>query len=87
MVIQDHAVRGGDPASREALLRLVICLALDCGYPEVGGWLPAVSPVNELFTITPREEEITMVKSLDLALSFDQAAINAADWWQEIDHV
>ena len=87
MVIQDHAVRGGDPASREALLRLVICLALDRGYPEVGGWLPAVSPVNELFTITPRKEEITMVKSLDLALSFDQAAIDAADWWQKIDHV
>jgi predicted acetyltransferase len=87
LVLQDHAVRGGDAATREALLRLVICLGRERGMEQVGGWLPAVSPASELFTLTPRKTEITMVKSLDLALSFDAAALAAADWWQEIDHV
>jgi predicted acetyltransferase len=87
LVIQDHAVRDGDVGAREALLRLVISLGRERGMGQVGGWLPSVPSVEELFTLSLRSQEITMVKSLDLALSFDEAALAAADWWQEIDHV
>lgn len=87
LIIQDHAVRGGDAACREALLRSVISLARERGVAQVGGWLPATPPVEGLFAISPRRTELSMVKALDLALSFDPAAIAAADWWQEVDHV
>ena len=87
LVIQDHAVRLGDATTREALLRLVISLGRERGMDQVGGWLPAVPLASELFNLTPRTTEITMVKSLDLALSFDAAALAATDWWQEIDHI
>lgn len=87
LVIEDHAVSRGDAALRDTLFRLVIGLAHARGFSQVGGWLPANPPVAGLFTSSPRLNEITMVKSLDLNLSFDPAAIAAADWWQEIDHV
>ena len=86
-MIEDHAVRNGEPAVRETLLRLVLALAHSRGFSRAGGWLPAAPPADGLFTITPRLEEITMVKSLDLNLSLDPATLAAADWWQEIDHV
>ncbi len=87
MVLQDHAVRGGDAENREMLMRLVISLAHQRGLTQVGGWMAAGPPMAELFTISPRKDEITMVKPLDLSLSIDGATIDSTDWWQEIDHV
>lgn len=87
LVIEDHAVQNGEVALRETLLRLVIDLAHARGLSQVCGWLPAESPARELFTLTPRATEITMVKSLDMAITLDDEAIAATDWWQEIDHV
>ncbi len=87
LVIEDHAVRDGAPTLRTALLRLAIDLAHERGLSQVMGWLPAEPPAEELFTLSPRKTEITMVKSLDMAITLDDEAIRSTDWWQEIDHV
>lgn len=87
LLIDDQAVLAGDAERREKLFRLVIEMAKGRALTRAGGWMPKASPAEALFAISRREDEITMVKSLDMSLSFDGAAIESADWWQEIDHV
>jgi predicted N-acetyltransferase YhbS len=87
LVIHDHAVRDGAEQTRVELFKRILQLAIERELSRVGGWLPAASPAQEQFSITPRHDEITMLKPLDEHVTLDLASLAAADWLQEVDHV
>ncbi|MCH8828729.1 MAG: hypothetical protein IID45_04030, partial [Planctomycetes bacterium] len=85
LLIRDFALATNDNWS--ALLAHVVCAAADRNLPTVGGWLPNLptSPAFARFRL--REQEITMLKSLDASLVIDNAVRDAAQHFVEIDHV
>ncbi len=85
--IADYALSRHDDELLEQLYESVIQLAAQRGIAHLGGWLPDVAAARRCFAVQPRAKEITMLKPLDRAIQLDAAAIAAADWCCEIDHV
>jgi predicted N-acetyltransferase YhbS len=85
--IADYALARHDEELLDRLYQSVARLAADRAVARVGGWLPDVPAARRCFAVQPRAKEITMLKSLDRALEIDAAAVEAAAWLCEIDHV
>ncbi|MEQ8786810.1 MAG: GNAT family N-acetyltransferase [Pirellulaceae bacterium] len=74
-------------ANRETLLRKVLDHAARQGAERVEGWFPDWPAAQNLFSLRPREQEITMLKSLDENIVLDDTLIACTHWFCEIDHV
>jgi predicted acetyltransferase len=61
--------------------------AIEWNCQQFTGWLPDLEITNNLFELSPRQTEITMIKSLDSTIDFDDTALNAINYFCEIDHV
>ncbi|MGE3316383.1 MAG: GNAT family N-acetyltransferase, partial [Planctomycetaceae bacterium] len=87
LLIRDLALADDETSLRRDVLKAIIALGHDRGVEEVGGWMADTPLHRELFRITPRKTELTMLKSLrpDLLLTAD--IIRDVDHFQEIDHV
>jgi GNAT superfamily N-acetyltransferase len=57
------------------------------GCQRFGGWLPDHPSARQFFDLTPRQVEITMLKSLDPARKLEPEAIELTSRFCEIDHV
>ncbi|MBX7167738.1 MAG: GNAT family N-acetyltransferase [Pirellulales bacterium] len=77
----------GRETAEESLYRLLILEAQFRGYTQCGGWLPGTKAAQAFFKLTPRREEITMVRPLDQQCWFDDATLAAADRFCYLDHV
>ncbi len=87
MQLREAIVANDEPRLRIALYRQIALLAKQRELPQVEGWLPNDSASREVMHVEPRVEEITMLKSLDPSVSFDESCLQAADRLNEIDHV
>lgn len=85
--ISDWAVTHGDAARLGSLLALARRLAGELRAERVGGWLPDWPEVARQFQVTPRREEITMLKWLVPGRAWTPEQVAAADTFCEIDHV
>lgn len=83
----DFALSKDDVGDLESLLRDVAGAMHELTDKRVGGWLPNLLDVRNVFHVAPRQREITMVKSLDSAVRIDDDMLRAADELLEIDHV
>ena len=61
-----------------ALYSSVIALAKDRGADRVGGWMPSDAVTRELFEVTDRVKELTMVKPLVDRIKIDERHCRAA---------
>ncbi|HEV8003871.1 MAG TPA: GNAT family N-acetyltransferase [Planctomycetaceae bacterium] len=73
--------------SATSLYSAVIALAKDRGAPRVGGWMPSDAVTRELFEVTDRVKELTMIKPLVDRIKVDERHCQAATHFHEIDHV
>ncbi len=85
--ITDYALADQSDARAAQLYAALVALARSGGAKRVGGWLPDSAPARELFTLSPRRAEITMIKSLDAGISLSDAAVAATSRFCELDHV
>lgn len=85
--IADWAVTHGDAERLAAMLTLGRRLAGQLRAARLGGWLPNWPEVARQFQVTPRPEEITMLKWLVPGRGWTPAQVAAADTFCEIDHV
>jgi len=85
--IRDLAVVEPELPARRALLSALLQLGRERGAARVGGWMAATPLHRELFTVTPRTREITMLKSLEGGPPLGPDAVAAVDYFQEMDHV
>ena len=69
------------------LYSAVIALAKERGAERVGGWMPADAVCRELFEVTDRVKELTMIKPLVDRIKIDERHCLAAQHFHEIDHV
>ena len=81
----DGNATGTDPY--DALYFAAVQQARRQGVARVGGWLPPDDAARRWFRLVSRSKEITMVKSLDPSIAFDEQALEAAAYFCEIDHV
>ncbi len=77
MSVEDHAL----------MLTAVIELARDRGFQRIGGWLPDQAEFAKRFSLTPRNEEITMMKWINCNKNIDLKMQQAAGGIHEVDHV
>jgi len=85
--ITDFALLPAHETLREAFYCLLIEAAAERGYLRVGGWLPDLPAARACFEFGPRKKEVTMAKVLDEQLTFSDEALQAAEFFNEIDHV
>ena len=85
LLVRDFAVTGND--NWNLLFSHIVCNAADRNLPTVGGWLPNLPALSSFAKLSCREQEITMLKSLDISLVIDDAIRDAAQHFVEIDHV
>ncbi len=85
--ICDWAVEAGQTELLAALFDATLHLALERGARQVEGWLPDWPVVRGRFSLSPRPDEITMLKWLVPHEPWSAAQIAAADALCEIDHV
>jgi predicted N-acetyltransferase YhbS len=65
----------------------LIRAASENGITSISGWLPRKAELAPFVEITPRGQEITMLKSLSDEILLDVESLASADDFQEIDHV
>jgi len=85
--ITDYAWNDERPELGEALYLAVAARAAEQGAPRVGGWLPDNSTTRKLFALTPRRQEITMIKPLVGPLAEIDQLVASTHCFCEIDHV
>ena len=85
--ISDYALATHDETLARRLYAAVMAMGATRGMKRVGGWLPRTATTQELFRLSVREQEITMLKSLDEGFSLDADMLAATDRFSEIDHV
>jgi predicted N-acetyltransferase YhbS len=85
--ITDFALADQSEESAEQLYAAFLALARAGGAHRAGGWLPDIPAAKKFFELTPREVEITMIKSLASEWTLDTDAIAGASRFCEIDHV
>eukprot|EP00913_Durusdinium_trenchii_P008921 g8387.t1 len=85
--LRDAAIgrRGDDAFCR--LMRATMNMAAAAGASTFGGWMPNSERLQSLAEMTPRKDEITMLKSLTGDVILDPDVIASTDHFQEIDHV
>ncbi len=83
----DYALADQSDVLAGALFRALLNLAHEQGAAQFGGWLPDIVAARELFTLTPRRSEITMIKPLGLAGTIDATIVASTSRFCEIDHV
>ncbi len=71
----------------ETVAHSAVHVARSLGARRLEGWCPADLGASSGLEVTPREDELTMLKSLDDSVSLDEAALAATDWFHESDHV
>lgn len=69
------------------VLTALIATARENGIDRIGGWLPDSTWLRSLTDVAPREDEITMLKSLSPEIKLDAEMIASAVHFQEVDHV
>jgi predicted acetyltransferase len=87
IVIRDLSLLDDDDETERDLYSAVIALAKERGAERVGGWMPADAVCRELFHVTDRVKELTMVKPLVDRIKIDDRHCHAAEHFHEIDHV
>jgi predicted N-acetyltransferase YhbS len=87
LAIRDFALIERAEAVYADLLHAAIALANERELKRVGGWLPSVDIDHELFTVKPRQREITMLKPLSPEIDLDDDLLQTAAHFVEIDHV
>ncbi|MGD9724034.1 MAG: GNAT family N-acetyltransferase [Pirellulales bacterium] len=85
--IIDYALADHSPALLAELYAAVIAAAQAAGAERAGGWLPDVAAARELFEVTPRKDEITMIKPLAWHGTLTPEMIAGTTYFCELDHV
>ncbi len=85
--ITDYALNQCDEILLSGMYSSLLAYAKESQYKQFTGWIPDCDITQKLFHIVPRETEITMIKSLDQTVVFNQDAINATNFFAEVDHV
>ncbi len=75
------------PGGLARLLRLLARLGAQHGWQRVGGWLPPLEELQGVLPLQPRQQEITMLKTLHPQLALNSRHLDAAGWLLEVDHV
>jgi hypothetical protein len=76
-----------DNETERGLYSAVIALAKARSVGRIGGWMPADAVCRELFEVTDRVRELTMIKPLVDRIKIDERHCFAAQHFHEIDHV
>jgi predicted N-acetyltransferase YhbS len=87
MVIRDFSVVSDTQEVKRGLYSAVIAEAESRDVDCVGGWVPADEVSRDLFDISDRIQELTMIKPLVDRIQVDERHCQAADHFHEIDHV
>jgi predicted acetyltransferase len=87
IVIRDVGVVDDYEETKLELYSAVIGLARERGAARVSGWMPADAVCGELFQVTDRAKELTMIKPLVDRIKVDERHCQAAAHFHEIDHV
>lgn len=87
IVIRDVALLDDHEETKRELYGSVVALAKERGAARVGGWMPSDAVTRELFEVTDRDKELTMIKPLVDRILVDDRHFQAATHFHEIDHV
>jgi predicted N-acetyltransferase YhbS len=87
IVIRDVSLLEDTDAAERGVYSAVIALAKARGAAQVGGWMPADPVCRELFAVTDRVKELTMIKPLVDRIKIVDRHCQAAAHFHEIDHV
>jgi GNAT superfamily N-acetyltransferase len=87
LLLRDLATNDETGEVERGLYAAVIGLAVARGAARVGGWMPADAVCRELFTVTDRVKELTMLKPLVERIHIEDRHRTAAEHFHEIDHV
>jgi predicted acetyltransferase len=87
IVIRDVSLLDDDDETQRDLYSAVIALAQARGAERVGGWMAADAVCRELFQVSDRVQELTMIKPLVDRIKVDERHCEAARHFHEIDHV
>lgn len=85
--IRDLALVDRSESNFRLTLHAGLAAANAAGAVRLGGWMPETDAVRGWTEPTPRNDEITMLKSLSPEITLDEATIAAVGNFQEIDHV
>jgi|HubBroStandDraft_4_1064222.scaffolds.fasta_scaffold120428_1 predicted N-acetyltransferase YhbS len=87
LLLRDLAIVDETEQVERGLYAAVIGLAVARGVERVGGWMPADTVSRELFSVTDRVKELTMLKPLVERIHIEDRHRAAAEHFHEIDHV
>lgn len=87
MHIVDHAFSARSDKVELALYLAVKHLAAEQSAHSIHTWIPNSPVAQACFKVQPRQDEITMIKALDPRTVVSPAAIEAAQYFHEVDHV
>lgn len=85
--ITDYAFTDQSTQLAEQSYTALVRWAAEQGARRVGGWLPPGEAASKIFLVQERKDEITMIKPLVPAVSWDKALIDSVGRFCEIDHV
>jgi hypothetical protein len=85
--ISDYALVDHDKKLARRFYSAILDMAATRGVRKAGGWLPDTPASQELFDVSPRPREITMLKPLDEGIALDADTLASTDHLCEIDHV
>jgi predicted acetyltransferase len=87
VVIRDLSLIDESNEVEQGLYSAVIALCKARGAESVSGWMPSDAASRELFQVTDRAQELTMIKPLVARIQVEERHCQAAEHFHEIDHV
>lgn len=87
IIVRDYALTSHSDRTIEKFCNGLTLMAVEHSAERIGGWLPDLPGIHNTFDVTQRQREITMIKPLAEAVQLDAPAIEAAQYFHEIDHV
>ncbi|MCH8828153.1 MAG: hypothetical protein IID45_01100 [Planctomycetes bacterium] len=87
ITIRDLALPDWSPETWSELINEIARLACTCESVRIEGWLPHTAAASALVSITPRKDEITMLKPLTSTMIIGEHTAASAEHFHEIDHV
>jgi predicted N-acetyltransferase YhbS len=87
VVIRDLSLARDTQEVKRGLYSALIAEAKSRNVERVGGWMPADEISRELFDLSDRVHELTMIKPLVDRIQIDERHCQATDHFHEIDHV
>jgi len=87
MIVRDLSLSEDTEETERGLYSAVIALAKERSVGRIVGWMPADAVCRELFEVTDRVQELTMIKPLVDRIKIDERHCLAAQHFHEIDHV